>query len=412
MGQTFESLIVDRKLPERSNLVFYFQKPDSTQDYFKVTLPFFENIDVKESKKARFQKYNLISRSSQLYSYQGADSRQLSLRFNMTLPHIISVIKDTSFQKYQTFTQSEDMEEQRKLFSKVQINNVQSKVTTLVGDNYTQKLVKKEEVRQILNDPSFKQTGILDVEQLRLSARYGLGKNRGAVFANAEIQLNNAQNPQNFFTSIKQKKPAGLIDAAIAIGTTATEFAVTTLRSQTTLLADPTFKYKVIDLVTYWLNIIRSSCSNNTKNPIYGPPIIRLSHGIMYQDIPCICTDFSISYDNSHGFDVDTLLPRVITIEMKLEEVRTGDFGAGSDNYYITKDNLKGWESVISDPQQSMDPGYNYVLDELNSNRKIPSSKFVQGEDPMLETRVTGFPSPTVQYGTVQYGIPTGPSTN
>lgn len=400
MGQTFESLIVDRKLPERSNLVFYFQKPDSTQDYFKVTLPFFENIDVKESKKARFQKYNLISRSSQLYSYQGADSRQLSLKFNMTLPHIISVIKDTSFQKYQTFTQSEDMEEQKKLFSKVQTNNVQSKVTNLIGDNYTQKLVKKEEVRQILNDPSFKETGILDIEQLRLSARYGLGGYRDLVFATSKVELNNAQNPQNFFTSLKQKKPAGLIDATIAMGTTAAEFGVKTLRSQTTLLADPTFKYKVIDLVTYWLNIIRSSCSNNTKNPIYGPPIIRLSHGIMYQDIPCICTDFSISYDNSHGFDVDTLLPRVITIEMKLEEVRTGDFGAGSDNYYITKDNLKGWESVISDPQQSMDPGYNYVLDELNMSKPVFT----------IQDTIPSRP-PTTMF-TIQDTFPSRPPTN
>lgn len=55
MGQTFESLIIDRKLPERSNLVFYFQKPNADNDYFKVTLPFFENITIKESKKLDFK---------------------------------------------------------------------------------------------------------------------------------------------------------------------------------------------------------------------------------------------------------------------------------------------------------------------------------------------------------------------
>jgi hypothetical protein len=125
------------------------------------------------------------------------------------------------------------------------------------------------------------------------------------------------------------------------------------------------FKFKVIDLIMYWLNIIRSSNVNHAKNPTIGPPIVRLSHGIMYQDVPCICTDFTISNEEIAGYDVDTLLPRIIKVEMKLEEVRTGDFGTGSNNYYITKDNLKGWESVLSDKTQSMDPGYNYAIDEL-----------------------------------------------
>lgn len=284
----------------------------------------------------------------------------------MTLPHILSVIKDTSFQRYQTFTQSEDMEKQRELFSKVQNNNVQSRVTTILGDNYTQQLIKKEDMNQLFADPSFKQTDYGGYEKQKLQTKYSLTYSREST---TKIAKGNVVRGE----ALSEQLPVDLAGMSPLKGflTSVTKFAntVQTNTARAALLSDPTFKYKVIDLVTYWLNIIRSSCSNNVKNPIHGPPIIRLSHGIMYQDIPCICTDHSISYDQQHGFDVDTLLPRVISIEMKLEELRTGDFGAGSDNYYITKDNLKGWESVISDPQQSMDPGYNYVLDELNISK-------------------------------------------
>jgi len=361
MGQTFESLTIDRKLPERSNLVFYFQKPNNTNDYFKVTLPFFENVKITESKKARFQKYNLISRSSQLYSYQGADSRQLGLTFNMTLPHILSVIKDTSFQKYQSFTKSEDLEEQKELFRKPQeLSNIQSKVTTLVGDNYTKTLLKPNDITSVTNDLAYRRgqsPGDVDVQRLML--RHGLltsdyFNQQQETSKSLNVVANKAPKGQGLFG-------LGLVNQVLQQTTVLQEKRVDILS-----LADSSFKYKVIDLVLYWLNIIRSSCSNNAKNPIFGPPIIRLSHGLMYQDIPCICTDFNISYEENAGYDVDTLLPRIIRIEMKLEEVRTGDFGAGSDNYYVTKDNLKGWEAVISDPSQSMDPGYNYVLDVMN----------------------------------------------
>ena len=48
--------IVERSLPERTNLMFYFPTPSVGSDYFTVELPFFENVKIKESKKAKYQK--------------------------------------------------------------------------------------------------------------------------------------------------------------------------------------------------------------------------------------------------------------------------------------------------------------------------------------------------------------------
>ena len=81
-------------------------------------------------------------------------------------------------------------------------------------------------------------------------------------------------------------------------------------------------------------------------------------HGLMYQDVPCLCESYTISWDEKAGYDLQTLLPRQIKITMKLSELRTGDFGTFDQNKIIAKDNLAGWESVIGEPH-SMDPGYN-----------------------------------------------------
>ena len=92
--------IVDRALPNRTKLMFYFPIPAKGADYYVVALPFFENVVIREKKKARYQKYSLISRSSNLYSYLGADSRQIDLSFNITLPHILEEHPDVNLDSY------------------------------------------------------------------------------------------------------------------------------------------------------------------------------------------------------------------------------------------------------------------------------------------------------------------------
>ena len=83
--------IIDRRLEERSFLTFNYVSNGEVTEI--VTLPFFEHVNITENKKARIQKYSLLSRSSDLYSYLGADSRELELTFSMTLPHIIDSVK-------------------------------------------------------------------------------------------------------------------------------------------------------------------------------------------------------------------------------------------------------------------------------------------------------------------------------
>jgi len=317
--------IIERALPERTKLLFYFPTPSEGEDYHVISLPFFENIQIKESKKARYQKYSMIARSSNLYSYQGADSRQLSLSFNISLPHILEEHPDINLDKYVKYiSSSENTEfEKEKFKNPLSSNKIPKSMAFTLGTKYTRELAS-ESARMVLDELAL--SGFTGVGESAIKSRYSILDFKGI----SSIQI------------------LGLSTFLIANNLN---------QSDSTLL-----RYRIIDLIIYWTNIIRASVVNYSKNPIYGPPIIRLRHGIMYQDIPCICTDYSISYNEAAGYDIDTLLPRQLKITMKLEEMRSGDFGEFTPSDPIKKDNLAGWEAVVLGDTHSMDPGYGDIL--------------------------------------------------
>ena len=113
-----------------------------------------------------------------------------------------------------------------------------------------------------------------------------------------------------------------------------------------------------IDVVMWWVNLVRSAVRNNASNSQEPPPLIRLSHGIMYNDIPCICDEVRIEADQINGFDLKTMLPRVIKVRMDLTEIRLGDFTTYYPGKLVKGDNVAGWEAIIehgtSDPYTNL----------------------------------------------------------
>jgi hypothetical protein len=334
--------IVDRALPERTNLMFFFPTPSVGSDYFTVELPFFENVKIKESKKAKYQKYSLISRSSNLYSYLGADSKVLSLSFNMSLPHILEEHPDINLDKYISYNKDKDNPEveQMRFLDPTSTQTTPESMAFRLGTKYTQDFAQ-DSAKQVINNLTASGTGITMEDKARLAARYNL---EGLL--TPELM-------SDYFAQTSQ--------VTGFLGETVTNFLAKQRLSQATrgYQEEQQLKYRIIDLIIYWTNIIRSSVVNYSKNPIYGPPIIRLNHGILYQNIPCICTNYSIDYNEAAGYDPDTLLPRQLKVTLKLEEFRTGDFGEfDPKGTPIERDNLAGWEAVVLGETHSMDPGY------------------------------------------------------
>lgn len=350
--------IIDRALPERTKLMFYFPTPSKGESHYVIELPFYENIQINESKKARYQKYSLISRSSNLYSYQGADSRIMTLSFNISLPHLLEEHPDINLDRFVSYKgSSENLEEEKKRFSQPQKANTSSGgLATKLGTQYTRTLAK-ESATMVINSLWMRNSSIPMADIIYLRGTYGVPFAENNIFAAEHVSVfdgfvetdDNNRMIGIDFAGWQEAKDKAQEDAAAKFEELNSHRISFKKRNQ------------IIDIIIYWTNIIRSSVVNYTKNPIYGPPIIRLNHGILYQDVPCICTDYTISYNEAAGYDTHTLLPRQLKFTMKLEEIRAGDFGEfdpGDTNNPIKRDNLAGWEAVILGETNSMDPGY------------------------------------------------------
>ena len=79
--------LLHRKLEDRSKLDFVFpQGGDASPVIFQ--LPFYENINLSETKGARLARYSPVGRPNPMHSYLSGKPRIFRLEFNLTLPHL------------------------------------------------------------------------------------------------------------------------------------------------------------------------------------------------------------------------------------------------------------------------------------------------------------------------------------
>lgn len=117
---------------------------------------------------------------------------------------------------------------------------------------------------------------------------------------------------------------------------------------------------QAVNLLMMWINVIRTSVINNSTQTQYGPPTVYLNHGTMYNNIPCVCTNFSIKLANNAGYELLSLAPRQVEVTMNLAENRAGNFGEFKPFELTGGDNLTGWESII-EGNGSMDPNNQFL---------------------------------------------------
>ena len=309
--------IVDRGLEYRSKLVFCFPMLSDPSRLQKVILPHFEDVDIREQQSSHLSKYVLLGRSSNLFTYVGSDSREFRLGFNFTLPHIEDAGVPKVFNTIVGTGQNTSQEQGKFLqptIPKEPISNANKHILDFLKNIGGGSI--KSSVQGVINHgKDF--LSQRDIEDLRF--RYGLGP----------TTINQDYGATTYFTNGDDQK-------------------IINMQQQ---------RSSIIDLIMYWVNIIRTSTITNSKNPTLGPPIVRLTHGLMYQDIPCVCSNYNIERNLTAGFDLHTLLPRQLHIGMTLHEVRTGDYTVYNPTHPIRRDNLAGWEAVIED-YGSMDPGF------------------------------------------------------
>ena len=283
-----------RRLPDRSNLSFSFPLP--TGETRTVYLPMLENCDISENKKAKLQEYQLLGRNSTIYSYGGGTSRQFQLKFKITLLHVLETLR------------KEPIEDKFK-------------------NNYFQKVFSETPAEDIgFLDPT---TGI-EVEDKQIKIKSLAQKNYDQY-----MTLTGKKNPQLSSFDKFLNKAGGLFGVE--------DFVPDPSKQSNKAL-------EAVELIMYWINLVRVGCVNNATNTTLGPPIVRLTHGIMYNNVPCVMENYSINIEQERGYDINTLLGRVINISMTLNEIRIGNFGTFKPlDDPDSADNNYGWEALFNE---------------------------------------------------------------
>lgn len=307
---SYRNILSKRALEQRSFLRFDFFEGGAKRPPVSFILPFFENPDIQENKRANYEVYDVLSRSSNLYAYTGAKSRKFKIKFNITLPHILD-----------------------------------------------------SEVSLTPND--FIEQPILDSRTDDLSRFMELG---GSVDENNRPNVSLVENPEfnTRFKTLSMPRIGRVTELRRKFDQLVSESSSPSLLNPLRTIIEALFGNtrvgyeqqravidKALEVCLWWVNLVRCSVVNNHQNPTQGPPTVRLNHGILYRDIPCICMGYELTWDDAAGYDLRTLYPRVLSISMDLEENRAGDFTdfkTGS----IKGDNLGGWEALFD--QGTLDP--------------------------------------------------------
>lgn len=321
-----------RLLHERSNIALEF--PVAFDRFYRIFIPILENPQISEQGRANLNSYDIVGRAGQLFSYGGSESRKINLTFNISLLHLLHMdttegIRDKFKRQFRLFF--EDKERQESLW------NLQAEVSQAELD--------------------------IEIES----------NNFGVVFSDTKERLDRAQQELSDLTldlydGIEEpvtnledvpyaaahrdyyRKLAGFLTTQEVTDQEAESFVAPLFQGEGISVASENVKAinDLIDLVILWINLIRASVLNNSTNTSYGPPILRLNHGTMYNNVPCLVESYDIRIVDEAGYDLETATPRRLEISLNLVENRVGNFGYYKPGTIRDGDNVTGWESIIN----------------------------------------------------------------
>jgi len=305
-------------LEVRSGIFFEYPKLKNTEKNLIFFLPFWENPTISESKEARLVEYNPINRGSTLFTHTGANARNISISFYLTVPHIIRSINSVA--------------------------NSQALLNSLSTEKEKDRFTNKNPFEGNLKTTRAEDTVDLWIQKIQ-EGGIGKGAFPDKIWSDSKFPTNlgNNRDINSPFT------PAGLPDA---------DFLDNVIEDyeDSKIMGSSEKSLRTINTAVYIMETIRSCVAGHATTSVLGPPVLRLRHGAGYNDVPLICKDYDISVEEDAGYDLKTLLPNRIKIKLRTSELRTGDFGKFSPGTYIERDNLAGWEAVIE--HGSADPGF------------------------------------------------------
>ena len=352
-GRGYTSLVDTRLLELRSGLFFHYPRSSGGRGKSVMFfLPFWENPSIKESNNANLAEYKVINRNGSLFAHTGTRSRKISVDFTLTLPHI-----------YQSHNSVEKAVHNMAYLAKDITYKEREKFRQLNAYNSNLEVMEALGFRGQHKDVNGAQEAYNQWRRAWMAIHHGeedtsWTKNIKSALTDSEYFLHNSPtvNDDPLLSFVKpqiERNQQRRTNFAQKLLKTAAD--TTRVKSEAKATAKNDKFLRMVRSVSYLIDIVRSSITNNAETTSLSPPMVRIRNGAMYRDTPCICKGYKISVDDKAGMDLRTLLPNRIKISLDLLEVRTGNFGSFSPGEYIDRDNLVGWEAVIGG--SGFDPG-------------------------------------------------------
>jgi len=347
----------DSLLEYKSRLYIRFPKSHEGGRPMQVVIPFYEDPIIKERKRSRFATHSPIGRSSNLYTYLGSDSREFDISFGLTLPHLIQMTANNISRTSLGIEDVTSMAMQGRFFDGVEdgvMSNPEISQTpggSPKSSNYYNKWVGNW-------------LGAIQLAQGHLDDNQNIMKgnmNPGPQFTPPPNSAGGAIPNSSYSTAAKLLAAQGSqtkVDEVLHLfndvllsnkkGLPLSKKGLVLYLAQKNGIHYKNVQY-IMDLITYWVEVIRATTYTDTFNPVMGPPIVVIEHGILYRKIPCITESYSIEFDPRAGYERDTLLPRKLLINLTLKENRSGDFGTFDSGavHAIKGNNLAGYEVLF-----------------------------------------------------------------
>lgn len=351
------AFVPERFLEDRAYILLIFpdKKPRKTKhatSLNKIKIPFYENPVITETQSPRYANYKLVGRNSDLYSFLGADSRQITITFNFTLQHLQHFLKETPWTSKEYIDQFTPKFEVRKArieksydraakqqyspWDPYSYEDDQSGMSTAFFSDETinQEVINLDAIDSVNRDIDFLQDLYYNQDGIRAPDTINTYEDEFT-----ELQANSyGIDP----SKLRGDRSEGILGDSL-------DFLNSFLED------DPERALRNIKAVFYYYtNLIRATVVGSEVQGL-GPPVVRLNFGPLYQDIPCIVSKYDIEIDQMAGYHLKTLLPNRIRVSLDLNEVRVGDFGSHAPEVFgEADDNVPTWESVLR--YGTMDP--------------------------------------------------------
>tara|TARA_R110000824_G_scaffold50555_1_gene141104 strand:- start:18 stop:1259 length:1242 start_codon:yes stop_codon:yes gene_type:complete len=352
---------LNHALEERSYLEFYFndRNADWASNEGNVRrIPFFENPEIQETRSPIYAKTQIVARNEPVRLYVGTDARKVSLKFNMTFPHILEFYKISNFgpgwQSDLKTSYINMVKEQAQLSLGSRYTSIASTskntspaqsggLAGMLGDLGRQ--FDESSAGQAINDflggseedsspPGAPEDGG------NLSVTWSPNDGVGPQMDMESLQWGGSDPKGSGYdgTTFQGSMGDGMLNPVATSLAAAYGMAIT----NPGLMVGAFMQYVIDTIKASVLGVTRPGDSSKSA----GPPIVRFRHGTNFLEEPFIVTNYSIDYDNSAGVDPRTLLPRRMFIRLSLEEFRqkegAGDAAGVPDASDIL--NLNNWD--------------------------------------------------------------------